>query len=49
MSFFQSRFSFKDVSEADIQKKISNLNSKKQGYLEKFPQKFLKNLQKSAI
>ena len=42
MSFFQSRFSFKDVSEADIQKKISNLNSKKAGIFGKIPTEVLK-------
>ena len=28
---FKSRFNFKDTSETDIQKEISNLNSKKAG------------------
>ena len=29
MSFFESHFSFEDISETDIQKEISDLNSKK--------------------
>ena len=49
--------SFKDISETDIKKNISILNSKKagafgnipKGHLEIFPQKFSRNLLKSAI
>ena len=31
---FESRFSFKEIRESDIQKEVSNLNSKKAGTLE---------------
>ena len=39
---FESRFSFKDISEPDILKEISNLNSKKVGTLGNIPTKVLK-------
>ena len=41
---FGSRFSFKDINETDIQKEISNLNSKKAGAFENIPTKVLKEL-----
>ena len=42
----ESRFNFKDINESDIQKEISNLNSKKAGI---YLQKYLKNLQMFVI
>ena len=47
--YLESRFNFKDISETDIQKEISNLNSKKAGKFGNIPTKVLKNPQKSAI
>ena len=41
---FRSRFSFKDINETDIQKDISNLNSKKAWTFENIPTKVLKEL-----
>ena len=46
---FESRFSFKDISESDILKEISNLNSKKVGTLGNNLQKYLRSLQMLAI
>ena len=40
---FESRFSFKDVSETNVEKEISNLNSKKAGTLGNIPTKVLKD------
>ena len=39
---FESRFSFKDISETDIQKEFSNLNSEKAGTLGNISAKVLK-------
>ena len=39
---FESRFSFKGISQSDIQKEISNLNSKKAGSFGNIPAKVLK-------
>ena len=39
---FESRFSFKDISESDILKETSNLNSKNVGTLGNIPTKVLK-------
>ena len=39
---FESRFNFKDISESDIQKEISNLNSKKVGIFGNIPAKVFK-------
>ena len=41
---FGSRFSFKDINETDIQKEISNLNSKKAWTFENIPTKIIKEL-----
>ena len=45
---FETRFSFKDVSEKDIQKRFLIWTPRKQGHLEILPQKYLRNLQKSV-
>ena len=34
---FESSFNFKDISESDMQKEISNLNSKKAGMFGNIP------------
>ena len=39
---FESRFSLKSISETDIQKEISNLNSEKAGKFESIPTNVLK-------
>ena len=39
---FESRFSFKDISQSDMQKEVSNLNSKKAGIFGNIPAKVLK-------
>ena len=39
---FESRFSFKGIRESDIQKEVSNLNSKKTGSFGNIPTKILK-------
>ena len=41
---FESSFGFKEVSNLDIEREISHLNTKKVGTLEIFLQKFYKNL-----
>ena len=40
---FESCFSFKEIRESDIQKEVSNLNSKKAGTFGNIPTKVLKD------
>ena len=40
---FESRLSFKEIQESDIQKNVSNLNSKKVGTFTDIPAKVLKD------